>query len=134
AAEFTLLVFAAEALERRLPFRLQRGYQSALAWLFPLLLLTSWQWLSTSGVLNPRWFPPPTTIAVALWDMVVNADRFSGLSLLGRPWQLPARVAESGWAGVAATFAESHLWATLARVLLGFVLGALPGVLIGMVM
>ena len=134
AAEFTLFVFAAEALERRLPYRLQRGYQGALAWLFPLLMLVAWEWLSRGGVLNPRWFPPPTTILGALWDLTVNADRFSGHSLLGRPWLLPARVAESGWAGVTATFAESHLWATLARVLLGFALGAAPGVLIGIVM
>ncbi len=134
AALFTLLVFAAEALERRLPFRLQRGYQGALAWVFPLLLLCAWEWLSRSGILNARWFPPPTTILGALWDLIVNADRFSGHSLLGRPWLLPARVVESGWAGVTATFAESHLWATLARVLVGFVLGAAPGVLIGMVM
>src|SRR5690606_27913955 len=107
---------------------------SALAWLFPLLLLCAWEWLSRSGVLNARWFPPPTTILAALWDLTVNADRFSGHSLLGRPWLLPARVAESGWAGVRATFAESHLWATLARVLFGFLLGAAPGVLIGIVM
>lgn len=134
AAEFTLLVFAAEALERRLPFRLQRGYQAALGWLFPLLLLAAWEWLSRGGILNARWFPPPTVIAGALWDLTVNVDRFSGLSLLGRPWLLPARVAAEGWTGVSATFAESHLWATLSRVLAGFALGAVPGVVIGIVM
>ncbi len=134
AAEFTLLVFAAEALERRLPFRLQRTYQAALAWVFPLLALAAWEWLARSEILNPRWFPPPTRIAVALWDLIVNVDRFSGLSLIGRPWLLPARIAESGWAGVTATFAESHLWATLSRVLVGFAIGAAPGVLIGIVM
>src|SRR5690606_34514326 len=134
AAEFTLLVFAAEAFERRLPFKLQRAYQSALAWVFPILALAAWEWLARSAILNPRWFPPPTQIAGALWDLTVNVDRFSGLSLLGRPWLLPSRIAESGWAGVAATFAESHLWATLSRVLIGFAIGAAPGVLIGIVM
>ena len=39
AAEFALLVFVAEAFERRLPFRRRQPYQQALAWLFPLLLL-----------------------------------------------------------------------------------------------
>lgn len=134
AAEFALLVFAAEALQRRLPFRLQTPYQKALAWLFPVLLLATWQWLATSGILNPRWFPPPTRIAAALWDMTVNFDRFNETSLLGRPWLAPGRLVQDGWSGVAALFAESHMWATLSRVLVGFALGALPGVLIGMVM
>ena len=134
AAEFALLVFVAEAFERRLPFRLQKPYQKALAWLFPVLLLATWQWLATSGILNPRWFPPPTRIGAALWDMTVNFDRFNETSLIGRPWLAPGRLLNEGWSGVAALFAESHLWATLSRVLVGFALGALPGVLIGMVM
>ncbi|HZJ08877.1 MAG TPA: hypothetical protein VFD39_04225, partial [Trueperaceae bacterium] len=133
-AEFVLLVFAAEALQRRLPFRLQAPFQKLLAWLFPVLILATWQWLATSGILNPRWFPPPTHIAAALWDMTVNFDRFNETSLIGRPWLAPARLLEDGWSGVAALFAESHVWATLSRVLVGFVIGALPGLLIGMVM
>jgi len=134
AAEFALLVFVAEALQRRLPFRLQEPYQKVLAWLFPVLLLATWQWLASSGILNPRWFPPPTRIAAALWDMSVNFDRFNETSLLGRPWLAPGRLLNDGWPGVAALFAESHLWATLSRVFIGFALGALPGILIGIVM
>jgi len=134
AAEFTLLVFAADAFGRRLTLRRLRGYHRALAFLFPLLALASWELLARSEILNPRWFPPPTTIARALWDLTVNVDGFSGLSLLGRPWLLPRRVLDSGWAGVRATFAESHLWSTLARVLFGFALGSVPGVVVGMAM
>lgn len=131
---FVLLVLAAEALARRLPFRLQAPYEKALAWLFPLLVLGAWEWLSTSGVLNPRWFPPPTKIAGALWDLTVNYDRFSGTSLLGRPWLIPSRLASDGWPGVAALFKESHVFATLTRVLVGFALGAVPALLVGIVM
>jgi len=134
AAEFTLLVVALEALERRLPFRLHTPYQRMLAWLFPLLLLASWQWLATSGIINPRWFPPPSRIAEALWQLIVNYDRFNETSLIGRPWLIPSRLAESGWAGVQALFAESHVWATLSRMLVGFVIGSVPGIVIGMIM
>lgn len=134
AAEFTLLVVALEALERRLPFRLHTPYQRMLAWLFPLLLLASWEWLATSGIINPRWFPPPTRIAEALWQLIVTYDRFNETSLIGRPWLIPSRVAEDGWAGVQALFAESHVWATLSRMIVGFVIGSVPGVVIGMIM
>ena len=134
AAEFTLLVVALEALERRLPFRLHTPYQRMLAWLFPVLLLASWQWLATSGIINPRWFPPPSRIAEALWQLIVNYDRFNETSLIGRPWLIPSRLAESGWAGVQALFAESHVWATLSRMLVGFVIGSVPGIVIGMIM
>jgi len=134
AFEFTLLVVALEALERELPFKLHGPYQRALAWLFPVLLLASWQWLATEGIINPRWFPPPTRIAEALWQLSVDFDRFNETSLIGRPWLIPARLAESGWAGVRALFAESHVWATLSRMLIGFVVGALPGIVIGIIM
>src|SRR5690606_30769771 len=132
--EFTLLVIALEALERGLPFKFHKPYQRALAWLFPVLLLGAWQWLATTGIINPRWFPPPTRIADALWHLTVNFDRFNETSLIGRPWLIPARLAESGWAGVQALFAESHVWATLSRMLIGFVVGALPGIVIGIIM
>lgn len=133
-AAFVLVVLLAEAGARRVPFRLKGPYEKALALLFPLLVLAAWEWLSTSGVLNPRWFPPPSRIAGALWDLTVNYDRFSGTSLLGRPWLAPARFAADGWAGVAALFKESHVWATLSRVMVGFALGAAPALLVGVVM
>ena len=134
AVEFVLLVFTAEAFDHRLPFRLRTPYQRVLAWAFPLVMLATWEWLARSGILNPRWFPPPTATLGALWDLTVSFDRFSETSLIGRPWLIPGRVMEAGWAGVAALFAESHVWATLSRVLVGFALGALPGVLVGIVM
>ncbi len=133
-AEFVLFVFAAEALGERLAFRWRTPYQRLLAWAFPLAMLAAWEWLARSGVLNPRWFPPPTATLRALWDLTVTFDRFSETSLIGRPWLIPARLTEAGWPGVAALFAESHVWATLSRVLVGFALGALPGVLVGIVM
>lgn len=134
AVLFTLLVIALEAFERGLPFKFHKPYQRALAWLFPVLLLISWQWLAGTGIVNPRWFPPPTRIAEALWQLTVTFDRFNETSLIGRPWLIPARLAESGWPGVQALFAESHVWATLSRMLLGFVVGAAPGIVIGIVM
>jgi ABC-type nitrate/sulfonate/bicarbonate transport system permease component len=47
---------------------------------------------------------------------------------------LPQRFSAEGAAGTAALFAESHLWATLTRVFLGFLIGAAPGILLGVLM
>lgn len=134
ALDFVALVLLAQALEPRLPLRYQGLYQRALALGFPVLLLLAWELIVGAGLLNPRWFPPPSRIARALWQLVVGYDRFSGTSLLGRPWLIPSRLAAEGWPGVRALFAESHLWATLSRVLFGFAIGALPGVALGVVM
>ncbi len=131
---FVCVVLLAQEVEARLPLRLRGVYQRVLALGFPVSLLLMWEWLAGSAILNPRWFPPPSQIAVALWELTVTYDRFNRSSLLGRPWLVPEMLSESGWAGVQALVRESHVWATLSRVLGGFAIGAAPGVLVGMVM
>ncbi len=132
--DFVLIVMLAERLEGRIALRHQESYKRVLALGFPLLLLVSWELIVGAEILSPRWFPPPSRIATALWDLTVTFDRFNETSLLGRPWLIPSRLSSEGLPGVWALFQESHLWATLSRVLMGFFLGALPGVLLGMVM
>jgi ABC-type nitrate/sulfonate/bicarbonate transport system permease component len=70
----------------------------------PLVVLVSWQMLSTAGVLDPLFFPPPARLlpaAARLWA--------SG--------ELPM-----------------HLRATLLRLSLGLILGVLPGLALGLAM
>jgi ABC-type nitrate/sulfonate/bicarbonate transport system permease component len=131
---FVAVVVLAQELEARLPLRWQPAFGRALAFGFPIALLLVWEAFSTGGILNARWFPPPSTIAVALWELTVTFDRFNRSSLLGRPWLLPEQIAASGFDAVRASANESHLFATLSRVFGGFMIGALPGVLLGMVM
>ncbi len=133
-ADFVLLVLLAERLEGRVGLRSQTVYKRVLAFGFPVLVLVVWELVVGAGLLNPRWFPPPSKIAAALWDLTVSYDRFNETSLVGRPWLIPSRLRSAGWPGVAALFAESHVFATLSRVLAGFTIGALPGVLLGIVM
>jgi len=134
ATDFVLLVAAMERLEPRLPLATRPVFRNALAIGFPIALLVSWELIVRAGILNPRWFPPPTSIAVALWELTVNYDRFNDTSLIGRPWLIPSVWASEGWSGVRALFAESHVYATLSRVFGGFFIGAIPGVLVGVVM
>lgn len=70
----------------------------------PLLLLAVWEVLSRSAVLDPRFWPPPSS----LWSTAVE------LTLDG---SLPADV-----------------WVSLTRILIGFTLGAVPAVLLGLLM
>lgn len=132
--DFVLIVMAAEQIGRSVPLARRKLYERTLAFGFPLLALVAWQLIVDAGILNPLWFPQPTRIAKALWEVTVNYDRFSETSLIGRPWLIPARFQADGWAGVWSLFAESHVWATLGRVGVGFVIGAIPGILLGVVM
>ena len=132
--DFVFIVMLAERVEGRLEPQQKDIYKRVLAFGFPVLLLVTWQLLVNAGILNARWFPPPTKIAAALWDLTVTYDRFNDTSLLGRPWLIPSRLANEGLPGVGALFAESHVWATLGRVLIGFAIGAAPGILLGIIM
>jgi NitT/TauT family transport system permease protein len=132
--DFVLLVVLAEALAPLVPSRLSSIYDRALSVAFPVLVLAGWELVVRAGILSPDWFPPPTRIAAALWQLVTGYDEFTQTSLLGRPWLLPGRVGAEGWAGAAALAAESHLLATLTRVFLGFLLGTVPGIAVGVAM
>lgn len=131
---FILLVLICERIGRLVPARARRTYEWSLALGFPALILVLWQLGGALGLINPIWFPPPSKIGQALWDVTVNYDRFSETSLLGRPWLIPQAWSEGGMSGVGTLLGESHLLATVMRVLTGFLLGAVPGILVGVVM
>ncbi|MEZ4734509.1 MAG: ABC transporter permease [Caldilineaceae bacterium] len=134
AVIFLLVALLADQVGKGIPVRQRPRYERFLAIGFPILLLIAWEWLVRGGVLNARWFPPPTRIIAALWDLTVTYDQFNETSLLGRPWLIPQRLSTEGWAGATALLAESHVLATLTRVFVGFLLGAAPGILLGMIM
>jgi len=80
---------------------LRRRYLSIIS---PILMLIIWEILVSTRVLDYRFFPAPTKVMVALWEMVK-----SGLLL-------------------------SDLRISLTRIFGGFLLGAVPGLLIGLTM
>ncbi|HEX3049666.1 MAG TPA: ABC transporter permease [Aggregatilineaceae bacterium] len=129
-----LLVVLAERVGELVPIRFKTLYDRILAFGFPALLLLGWEVLANTEVINPRWFPAPSSILDALWDLTVNYDRFNKSSLLGRPWLIPQEWDANGMAGVKLLMKESHVYATLSRVFLGFIFGSGPGIVIGMAM
>lgn len=133
-ANFVLLVVLADRFQKRLHPTQRLRFERTLAWGFPVLVLLSAEIIVRAGILSATWFPPPSRVASALWDLTVNYDRFNETSLLGRPWLIPQMFQQQGWVGVVALFRESHVWATLMRVFVGFAIGMLPGLLIGIIM
>ncbi len=78
--------------------------ERALTILSPVAALIVWQLASNAGLVNQRYVPSPLSIAVAGWDLALSGEL------------------------------AQHIGASLRRLVVGFVLGAVPGVFIGMVM
>lgn len=82
----------------------QANQERALAILSPLAVILIWQVMSDLGWIDQRYVPSPASIARAGWD----------LALSGR--------------------LAIDIGATLRRLVIGYVLGAVPGIALGMVM
>jgi len=70
----------------------------------PVALLAAWQLLSWAGALDPRFIPSPLGIGEAAYALMRSGELFH------------------------------HVWVSLMRIVAGFVIGAVPGILIGLAM
>ncbi len=95
---------------------------------FPILLLLLWELIVRVGWLDARFFPAPSTVVVALWTMTAKGE------LLGALWLLPEAIGKGDWEGAQKILSEGHLWISLFRIFGGFFLGAIPGIVLGVVM
>jgi NitT/TauT family transport system permease protein len=98
-------------LSQKKRFALSERANRILGLFSPLLILAIWELFSRTGILDARFFPPPTLIAVEFWKLISNAG-----------WQ----------------FWESELvkdiLISLFRVVVGFLAGTIPGLIIGLSM
>jgi ABC-type nitrate/sulfonate/bicarbonate transport system permease component len=76
--------------------------EKVLSLLSPLLILVLWEVLVRVGLLDARFFPAPSQIAGTFWRLLTNG-------------QLP-----------------SHTGISLTRAAIGFLIGAVPGVMVGL--
>jgi NitT/TauT family transport system permease protein len=74
----------------------------ALSILSPIVLLAIWEAGAVVGLVDTRFFPAPTKIFAALWELVRSGE------MLG------------------------HVAISLQRILVGFILGAVPGIALGL--
>jgi len=95
---------------------------------FPLLLLLLWEMAVALKWLDARFFPAPSHVAIALWNLIAKGE------LLGPLWLLPKKVRTGDWVTALKVMQEGHLWVSLFRIFTGFLLGAVPGILLGVVM
>ena len=70
----------------------------------PIFLLLLWEFLSRTGLIDIRFFPPPSAIVGTFWGMIASGE------------------------------IASHISVSLYRIFLGFLLGVIPGVVIGLLM
>jgi len=74
---------------------------------FPLLLLLLWEMTVELKWLDARFFPAPSHVAIALWNLIAKGE------LLGPLWLLPENVRTGEWAGALKVMQEGHLWVSL---------------------
>lgn len=82
----------------------RRAIEITLTLAAPLLILLVWELLSRTEQIDPIFWPPPSSLWETARSLIVDGD------LAG------------------------HVWASLLRILGGFVLGAVPGVILGLAM
>src|SRR5688500_11264558 len=82
----------------------RRAVELGLSLLSPLIVLAIWEALSRTGTIDDRFWPPPSSLIDTTWELLREDD------LLG-----DVRI-------------------SLLRILGGFLLGAIPGVLLGLAM
>ncbi|KQU74547.1 hypothetical protein ASC75_21130 [Aminobacter sp. DSM 101952] len=87
---------------------LRRNGERLVALFMPVALLLIWEILGQLGLIDARFFPPPSDIAGAFYDLTFN----------------------SGWEGSLLFQVQT----SLARACIGFLIGALPAIALGVVM
>ncbi|MFC7363596.1 MULTISPECIES: ABC transporter permease [Bhargavaea] len=70
----------------------------------PIFMLLLWELLSRTAVIDPRFFPPPTAILETFWNLAASGELLT------------------------------HIGVSLYRIFGGFLLGVIPGVVIGLLM
>jgi NitT/TauT family transport system permease protein len=82
----------------------QQNKERLLSIFSPILLLILWEVLVQTGALDKRFFPAPSSITGTFWGLVSS----------GELWK--------------------HLTASISRIAVGFVMGAIPAILLGITM
>ncbi len=84
--------------------RRRKWLTTVLSIVSPLALLIAWEWAVTAHVLDPRFYPKPSAILSALRDLAASGDLWSAISI------------------------------SLVRIVLGFLVGAIPAIGLGLLM
>ena len=101
------------------------GTARILGWLqgalVPLALLLLWQWLSTHEVINPKILPAPSTVLVRWWQYLLPLEAYE-----------PTRSSYLAWMFSGELIGDAY--ASLYRVVVGFLAGTLLALPLGLLM
>jgi NitT/TauT family transport system permease protein len=82
----------------------RRRWEALLSFSGPLVVLGIWELLSRTGVIDSRFWPAPTSLIDTLSEQISSGDLFTNIRI------------------------------SMVRILLGFVIAAVPGVIVGLAM
>lgn len=82
----------------------KEGLYRSVSILSPFIVLVLWEGTVRAGILDYRFFPAPSMVSVVLFEMVKSGEIFE------------------------------HVAISLQRMIIGFFLGAIPGIILGMLM
>jgi ABC-type nitrate/sulfonate/bicarbonate transport system permease component len=88
----------------------QNSIERTISVLSPVLLVGIWEILALRNVIDTRFFPAPHVIFASMWQMILPSQNFAA----GELWY--------------------HLSISLERIVIGFLIGAVPGIIIGLAM
>ncbi|MBI3480000.1 MAG: ABC transporter permease [Nitrosomonadales bacterium] len=89
--------------------------------LVPLVLLAMWQWLSSQAIVNPQILPAPTAVLAKWWEYLSPQEAYD-----------PAKAGYLAWLFSGELIRDAY--ASLYRVMLGFMIGAAMALPLGLMM
>lgn len=89
--------------------------------LVPVILLATWQWLSTAAIINPQVLPAPTAVLVKWWQYLLPLEPYD-----------PAKSGYIAWLISGELIHDAY--ASLYRVISGFLIGAALALPLGLLM
>ena len=100
---------------------LARAYQTLQGLIVPIALLALWQWLSSQAIINPQILPAPTKVLAKWWEYLMPMEAYD-----------PARSGYLAWMFSGEMIRDAY--ASLYRVTVGFFVGAVLALPLGLMM
>lgn len=96
-------------------------FETLQGFLVPIALLALWQWLSTQAIVNPQILPAPTAVLAKWWEYLKPQELFD-----------PAKSSYLAWFFSGELIRDAY--ASLYRVVAGFLVGAVLALPLGLLM
>lgn len=96
-------------------------FGSRQGFLLPIALLVVWQWLSTMSIVNPKILPAPTAVLAKWWEYLLPFETYD-----------PTKSSYLAWIFSGELIHDAY--ASLYRVVVGFLIGAVLALPLGLMM